>query len=202
MKWASNSAGEQEGAMVAANGVSLRAIHRESVNWSIGLSVVLIVVGLLALLAPLFAGVAVEAVIAWLLILGGLGHLVLAWHVRGAGSHVWEVLIGLAYVLAGGYLFFHPLAGLVGLTVILGAYLLFKGIFELVAWFSIRDVRGSMFVLLDGVVSLLLAAVIWRQLPTSAGWVVGTLLGFAILFTGISRLALALSARRHWIGVA
>jgi uncharacterized membrane protein HdeD (DUF308 family) len=187
--------------MVVATGVTLRAIHRESVNWSIGLSVVLIVVGLLALLAPLFAGVAVEALIAWLLILAGIGHLVLAWHVRGAGSHRWEALIGIAYLLAGVYLFLHPLAGLVGLTVILGVYLLFKGLFELVAWFSIRGVRGSLFVLMDAVISLVLAAAIWSHLPGSAEWVVGTLLGFAILFTGISRLALAMSARRHWLAV-
>jgi uncharacterized membrane protein HdeD (DUF308 family) len=182
--------------MITSEGVLVRRIHPESINWSIALSVVLIVAGLLALLAPLFAGVAVELILAWMILIAGIAHFVLAWHVRGAGAHLWEALIGLIYLIAGCYMLFHPLVGLIGLTAVLGAYLLFKGIFELVAGFSIRSLRGSGWILFDGVISLVLSFIIWRQLLSSATWVIGTLLGFAILFTGISRLALSLHARR------
>ena len=184
---------------MAVEGVVVRHIERESIGWSIGLSVVLIVLGLLALLAPLFAGVAVEAVLAWLVILAGVFHLWLAWHVRGAGSHTWEALIGLLYILVGGYLFLHPLVGLVGLTAFLGAYLLLKGLFELVAGFGIRRARGGGWMLLDAVISLVLAGIIWAHLFSSATWVIGTLIGFAILFSGISRLVFAMSARHHLV---
>ena len=134
-----------------ADGILHRRIHPESVRWSIFAGCALILLGILAIAAPLLAGVALETIIAWLLIFGGISHLFLAWHVRGAGAHTWEILIGLAYLLAGGYLFFHPLSGLVGLTAILGAYLLL---------------------------------------------IIGTLIGITILFSGISRLALAMAARR------
>jgi uncharacterized membrane protein HdeD (DUF308 family) len=50
--------------------------------------------------------------------------------------------------------------------------------------------------LFDAVVSLILSGMIWMHLPYSATWVIGTLLGFAILFSGISRVALAMHARR------
>jgi uncharacterized membrane protein HdeD (DUF308 family) len=183
--------------MTAAEAIVIRTIHRESVGWSIALSVLLIVIGLVALLAPVLAGVAVEALIGWLLILGGISHLVLAWHVRGAGHHLWEALIGLAYLLAGGYLLLHPLAGLIGLTLILGVYLLLKGVFELLAGILLRRALGSGWMILDAIFSLVLGILIWRQLPYSASWVVGTLLGIAILFSGISRLAVALAARSH-----
>jgi uncharacterized membrane protein HdeD (DUF308 family) len=180
----------------AGSGLPVRSIARESVGWSIGISVLLILAGLIALAAPLIAGVLVETIIAWLLIFGGIAHLVLAFHVRGAGAHLWEALVGVVYIAAGIFLLLHPLAGLVSLTLFLGAYLLIKGIFELIAGFTLRGVPGGGWLFLDAVISIILAAFIWLHLPYAAGWVVGTLLGVAILFSGISRLALALAARR------
>ena len=174
----------------------MRGIARESVRWSIWFSVLLIVLGLVALAAPFFAGVVIETIVAWLLILGGIGHFVLAWHVRGAGAHIWEFLVGLAYIAAGVFLFLHPLAGLVSLTLFLGAYLFIKGIFELIAGFSVRGQAGGAWIFVDAIISIILAVFIWRHLPYSAEWVMGTLLGFAILFSGISRLVFGLAARR------
>jgi uncharacterized membrane protein HdeD (DUF308 family) len=50
--------------------------------------------------------------------------------------------------------------------------------------------------LTDGVISLVLASMIWFHLPSSAMWVIGTLIGISILFSGISRLSLSLAAHR------
>ena len=179
-----------------SSGLPVRGIARTSVGWSIALGIVLIVLGLIALATPLVAGVFVETVIAWMLLFGGIGHLVLAWHVRGAGAHLWEALIGLAYIVAAIFLLVHPLDGLVSLTLFLGAYLLIKGIFELIAGIMVRGVPGGGWLILDAVISIILAIFIWLHLPYTADWVVGTLLGVAILFSGISRVALALAARR------
>lgn len=178
------------------SGLRVRSIARESVGWSIALSVLLIVAGLIALAAPLLAGVLVETVIAWLLIIGGIAHLVLAFHVRGAGAHLWEALIGIAYIIAGVFLFLHPLAGLLSLTLVLGAYLLIKGVLELIAGFTLRGVAGGGWLMIDAAISIILAVFIWMHLPYAAEWAIGTLLGVAILFSGISRLAMALAARR------
>ena len=175
---------------------SIRIIGQESVGWSIAFSVLLIVLGLVALALPFLAGVAVEGIVSWLLIFGGVAHLVLAFHVRGAGAHVWEALVGVAYLIAGWFLFVHPVAGLVSLTFFLGAYLLVKGVFELAAGFLIRRVPGGSWMLVDAVISIILAVMIWAHLPSAAGWAIGTLLGVAILFSGISRLLFALAARR------
>lgn len=174
----------------------VRSIARESAGWTIAFGVLLILLGLFALMAPLIAGVAVTVLLGWLLILGGIAHLVLAWHLRHAGGLIWELLIGLAYLVMGIFLLAHPLAGLVALTAFLGAYLLIKGIFELIMWFGLRGVLGSRWLLFDAIVSLLLSALIWFHLPNSAVWVIGTLVGFGILFSGISRLVLGMHAKR------
>jgi uncharacterized membrane protein HdeD (DUF308 family) len=174
----------------------VKGIAKESVGWSIALSVLLIVAGLIALAAPLLAGVAVTAIVAWMLVFGGVVHLWMAWHVRGAGVHVWEALVGLAYLFAGVWTLMHPLAGLYGLTVVLTVYLVLNGLFELGLAFKVRPMPGSPLLFLDAVLLLLIAVMIWWHLPTTAGWVVGALLGFGILFSGISRLMLALAAKK------
>lgn len=178
------------------DGITIRGIARESVNWSIGLSVLMIVLGVLALVAPLAMGIAVMAIFAWGLLLLGFLHLWFAWHTRGTGGLVWELLIGVLYCLIGIFFLTHPLAGLVTLTLLLGTYLLIKGILEIIGGLSVRGVPGTGWLLVDGAVSLLLALMIWFHLPSSAVWVVGTLIGFSILFSGISRLLLSLAAHR------
>jgi len=176
--------------------LSVRSIARESIGWSIALSILMILVGLFALIAPLAAGVAVTTVIGWLLLLSGATHVWFAWHVRNAGAVVWEALVALVYFFGGIYLLLHPLAGLVSLTLILSAYLLVKGIVELVGGFGLRGMPGGSWMLLDGVFSIVVALMIWAHLPSSAAWVPGTLVGIAILFSGFSRLLLSLAARR------
>ena len=56
--------------------------------------------------------------------------------------------------------------------------------------------HGSGWLLFDGIVCLILAIMIWRSWPTSSVWVLGTLVGISLLFTGFSRLMLTLTARR------
>jgi uncharacterized membrane protein HdeD (DUF308 family) len=48
----------------------------------------------------------------------------------------------------------------------------------------------------DGVITLILAVMIWRDWPFSTEWALGILLGFSMLFSGISRLILSMTARR------
>jgi uncharacterized membrane protein HdeD (DUF308 family) len=174
----------------------VKGIARASIGWSIGLSVLLIFTGLIAICAPMVAGVAVTAVLAWMIVLGGLLHLWMAFHVSGTGAHLWEALVGIAYLATGGYILLHPVAGLVGLTVVLAVYLLLIGLFELALAMKIRPLPGSGLMFLDAILSLALAAMIWWHLPSSAPWAVGTLVGIAILFSGVSRLMLSMAAKK------
>ena len=74
-------------------------VVRSASTWSIVWGVLLILFGMLAVASPLLAAVAVNAFIAWLLVLAGVVHLTVAFHTREAGSLIWRVLVGLAYSL-------------------------------------------------------------------------------------------------------
>src|SRR2546425_5940144 len=90
---------------------SIGTIVKKSVGWSIGLSVLMMLAGLLAIAAPAAAGIAVSLLVAWLLVFSGVAHLVFAWHTRSAGGGIWELLLGILYVGVGAYGLINPVAG-------------------------------------------------------------------------------------------
>lgn len=181
---------------------SLGTIAKRSVGWSIGLSILMILAGILAIAIPPAAGIAVLVVVAWLLILSGAVHLVFAWHTRTAGGMIWELLLGILYIFVGVYAFLHPVAGLASLTLFLAIYLFVEGVLELILSFRLRPMPGSNWLLFDGIVTLILAILIWRSWPSSSEWVIGTLVGISMLFSGAARLSLSLAARRVLAKVA
>jgi len=170
-------------------------VHKAA-GWSLLLSVLMIAAGILAVCAPIVAGVAVTAIVGWMLILSGGLHLAFAWRAGHASAVIWEILLGLIYLWIGWYMLTRPVAGLASITLVVATYLILEGILELVLGFRLRPASGSGWLLFDGVVTLVLAAMIWSTWPSSALWVVGTLVGISMFFSGISRMMLSLAVRR------
>jgi len=156
----------------------------------------MILAGVLAIVAPLLSGLAATLLVAWLLEFCGVAHLIYCWHRRGAGGVLLDFLVGLLYLAVGIYILVHPMAGLASLTVVLAFYLFIEAILEFILAFNLGKIRGSGWLWVDGVVNLVLAAMIWKTWPVSAAWVIGTLLGIGILFTAFARLMLSLEAKR------
>jgi uncharacterized membrane protein HdeD (DUF308 family) len=177
------------------NATSVGTIVKKSVGWSIGLSILMILAGSFAIAVPQAAGIAVNLLVAWLLVFSGAAHLVFAWHTRTAGGIIWE-LLGILYILLGAYLLLRPVAGLASLTLALAIYLFAEGVLELILSFRLRPMPGSGWLLFDGIITLILGIMIWRTWPSSTEWVIGTLVGISMLFSGISRLMISLAARR------
>ena len=170
-------------------------IHKAS-TWSIVLSVLMIAAGVLAILVPSIAGVTVTIFVGWLLVFSGFLHLAFAWRAGRAGAVVWEILVGILYGGIGFYLLARPVAGLESLTLALAIYLLIEGVLEFVLAFKVRQAPGSGWLLFDGIVTLVLAAMIASAWPTSSVWAVGLLVGVSMFFSGITRLMLSVAVRR------
>lgn len=171
-------------------------IVRHASTWSILCGVLLIVLGVLAVGSPALAAVAVNAVIAWLIVLAGVVHLVLAFHAHGAGSLLWKLLVGIAYVFSGVYLIAHPALGVVSLTLVLASLFLVEGIFDIALFFRMRSIGGSGWILVDGIITLLLGMMIYLQWPSSSNWAIGTLVGVSLIVSGVTRLMLSLAVRK------
>jgi uncharacterized membrane protein HdeD (DUF308 family) len=174
---------------------SVVGIAKQSLGWSIVFSILMILAGILAIAMPPAAGLAVNVVVAWLLLFSAAMHMVFAWYTRTAGAAVWEVLVGLLYGVIGVYLLAQPIAGLATLTLALAVYLFLEAVLEFTVWSFLRRLPGAGWLLFDGAITLILAIMIWRTWPSNTEWVIGTLVGVSMLFSGTSRLALSLSAR-------
>jgi uncharacterized membrane protein HdeD (DUF308 family) len=174
----------------------IAAIAAKSLNWSIAISILLILAGIFAILLPPISGLGITLFIGWLLTFSGIMHFIFAWKVHTTKRVLWELLLGILYVFAGFYLIAHPLAGLLSLTLFLAAYLFVEAILEIILAFQLRPHAGWGWTLFDAVVTFILAFMIWRSWPVSSVWAIGTLVGISMLFSGISRLMLSLSAKR------
>jgi len=169
---------------------------RHASTVSIAWGVLLIVLGAAAVASPFLAAVAVNVAVAWLIVLAGVVHILLAFRAHGAGSMIWKLLVGVAYVCFGGYLIARPLLGVASLTLLLAALFLIEGILDIVLFVKMRPIRGSTWVLLDGIVSLLLGLMIYMQWPSSAAWAIGTLVGVSLIFSGVARVMMSMAVRK------
>lgn len=165
-------------------------------GWLVVLAVSFIVLGMIAIVEPAIAGLAVTIFIGWLLVIGGVIHAIGAFRAGDVGRALWQVLLAAIY-LAGGYYFLsHPLLALGTLTLFLAGILFLEFVLELMAFFQTAGEPGRVWRLLNAVVTLFLGAMIWAQWPSSSVWAIGTIVGVKLIMTGFSRLMLGMMARR------
>lgn len=164
------------------------------------LAFLIICLGLLVVALPLVSSIGVVLGIGVLMIATGAVHFINTFDAQSVGHTLWKVLIAIAYLLAGIYLVTHLIVGLAGITLALAAFFFAKGIIDIAAYFSRWRAVASGWMLVDGIVTILLGVMIWRQWPVSSLWVLGTLVGIGLVFSGASRLMMALSLRESLRG--
>jgi len=171
-------------------------VVRQASTLSIVWGILLIVLGMAAVGSPFLAAVAVNVAIAWLIVLAGAVHVILAFRAHGAGSMIWKLLVGVAYVCFGVYLILHPVLAVASLTLLLASLFLIEGVLDIVLFVRMRSVGGSIWVLTDGIITLLLGLMIYMQWPSSSGWAIGTLVGISMIISGVTRVMMSLAARK------
>jgi len=153
---------------------------------------VVLIAGMFALLSPLVAGAFVTIIVGAAMLVAGVTRIVDAFQ----GGGFWTGLFGAIYCIAGFMIVVDPLPGLLALTVLLTIYFMAVGISEIIAAFQMRPTKGWGFVLFSGVISALLAFMIWNQWPLSGTWAVGTLVGIQLMFSGITMITVSSAVRK------
>ncbi len=171
-------------------------------GWLLALGIGLIVLGLLAIALPAVATLAAGIFIGWLLVIGGVAQIADAFSARRWAGFALHLLSGVLYLLVGGLLVFDPLGGALALTLVLAAFLLVQGIFQIGLALRLRPALSWGWLLASGAVTVLLAILIWAGWPSSALWVIGLLVGIHLLMSGSALTMLALAVRRGMPGEA
>ena len=159
------------------------------------MGIVFVVLGILAIVEPVVAGLAVAILVGWVMIVGGVAHAIAAFG-GGAGRFVWQLVVAAIYLIGGFYFLTHPLLGLGTLTLFVAVILLVEAGMEVGAYFATRAEGGAGWRLVNAAVTLLLGALIWANWPSSSVWAIGTLVGVNMLMTGFSRMMLGTAVRR------
>lgn len=165
-------------------------------GWAMVWAALLAIAGFIALMLPLEVGISIAIVLSVLIICAGILHLIFAVVAGSFGGYLWRTLIGILYMVGGIYLFMHPVLSLVSFTIVLGVVFLVEGILQIMAFFTIRSLPGSGWVLFDGIVTVLLAALILFHWPSSAVWALSTIVGINLLISGITRFMYLMAHRR------
>jgi len=149
------------------------------------LGAIAITLGILALLVPALTGFSIVILLGVLVLFAGIVRIIWAFQADSLGRGLPVFAIGGLTLLCGIALIANPLFVSGVLTVLLAAYFILDGIFELAASFRVRPERGWGWLLSGGIVSVLLGFMIWAQFPLSGVWAIGILLGIKLLFVGL-----------------
>jgi uncharacterized membrane protein HdeD (DUF308 family) len=179
----------------------IRRSIRETVRIHSGLflaqGVIMTLLGVAAVIWPEISSLAVELYVGWLLLLSGAVALGLIFFVPTAGAFVWSLLTGALAMFAGVILIWHPVSGTASLTLVLTAFFLAEGLFQIVGAIAHRtDFPESWgWMLLSGIADLILVALILEGWPSSAGWALGIFAGVNLITSGIAIIIVASAVR-------
>jgi len=152
----------------------------------IGLGVVLIILGLVALWNVVDATIVTTVIVGWVLVIAGVMHIVGAFTGGSTGGRILSALLGILYVVVGFDRVVDPLSGTLALTIAVAIMLLLDGEIRIFTSFSNRGEGWGWMVAL-GVINILLGIWLWTGIPMS-GLAIGFFVGLQLLFVGLTWL--------------
>jgi uncharacterized membrane protein HdeD (DUF308 family) len=174
---------------------SIAPMIKKASPWLIVWSTVTFVCGILAIILPLTISFGIALIIGCLVLTAGIGHLFFAFDTRSVGGFLWQILVSLLYVMAAICLLANPLLGVLSLSLFLAIFLMLEGILEFVLYFRLRRFRHSVWLLLDGIGTLILGIVMLRQWPPASPEIIGVLIGISLMLSAVSRLIFTMAIR-------
>jgi uncharacterized membrane protein HdeD (DUF308 family) len=178
---------------------AMREAMRETVRqhslWYLIQSALMILAGILALVYPVVSSVGVVFLLGWLLIISGVVQGISLVDVRNV-PHFWLQLVSVVLsVIVGVLLLRHPGEGLLTLTLLLIVFFIVEGISKVIFSLTVRPFPNWGWVLASGIVGILLALYLWANLPITAVWLLGVLLGIQLICEGAALGYLAWKVR-------
>jgi uncharacterized membrane protein HdeD (DUF308 family) len=151
--------------------------------WFLILGILLMVSGIIALVYPLASSVAAVVVLGMSLLISGVATIVTAFWAGKWSALLLQLLIGIFYAVVGFIIMDTPLASTVSLTLVIAIMFIVIGIMRSVAALVVRFPQWG-WSLLSGALTMLVGLVIYKNLPQTAMWAIGTVVGIQLLSDG------------------
>jgi uncharacterized membrane protein HdeD (DUF308 family) len=159
--------------------------------------IVLLILGMLAVLAPAIASLAATVFFGWILLISGVVGLIATLRARQVAGFWWSLVSAVVGIVAGLLLLAWPGPGVLSLTAVLIAFLFAEGIVTILYAFEHRSAPSGRWgwMLASGILDVCLGALLFAGFPGTAVWALGLLLGINLLFGGWALILMALHAR-------
>jgi len=169
-------------------------------HWHLFLAqgVIMTGLGVLAVIWPQLSTVAVDVYVGWLFLLSGAVGLLTMFFAPSASAYFWSLFTSALSLFVGILLLWHPIEGAVSLTLVLIAFFIAEGIFQIAASLSYREAFPESWgwMLGSGIADLILAGVIISGWPGTASWALGLIVGVNLISSGIAIIMVAVTGRR------
>ena len=165
-------------------------------GWGIFMGLLTAAIGVAMIIYPMVTASVSMLFFGWALLFAGAAQVVFAFSSETPGNFFLKLLFGILYGIAGLMLVAFPSAGVLTLTAAIGIMLVLEAGMELVLAFSLPSNAGRGWFFASAIASGLLGILILAKWPISAVWTIGTLVGAAVLFNGISRIVVSAMVRR------
>ena len=164
----------------------------------------LIILGVVACVAPLMSGLAIAVVVGLVLLAAAALIVLFGWHARESGKGNLALIIGGLAGICGLVLVVQPSAGLSVVRWILIAYMLFSGASEAALAWRLRPDDGWAETLAGAGVSIIVGLVLLYDWPIAGARAVGLLVGAKLIASGwaIMRVHRALESAAHKLRAA
>jgi uncharacterized membrane protein HdeD (DUF308 family) len=173
--------------------LAVEELRRHS-GWFIGLGIALIILGVIALGDSILVTVVSITLFGIILIVGAVLGMIEAFRLKKWTGFFLHLFLAVLSGIVGVIIVANPVAGAVTLTLLMSVYFVVGGLFRIIFALVERfDSWGWMF--FNGIVTLLLGILIWKQWPLSGLWIIGLFIGIEMIIYGWSWLMLGLSVR-------
>jgi uncharacterized membrane protein HdeD (DUF308 family) len=159
------------------------------------LGLALLALGIAAIVFPIVSTLVAALLVGWVLLIAGGFGLFGSFSIHGTGPFFGALLLALLSIFAGLFLLFNPLAGAVVLTLMLGIIFALQGASEIVFALEMRPHAAWVGMLLSGIASLAVAALIAAGWPGISAIALGVLLGVNFISTGLGYIFVSRTLR-------
>ena len=168
-------------------------------HWQLFLAqgAIMVILGILAVIWPQISTIAVDIYVGWLFLLSGVVGIASMFLAQNVQAFLWSLLTAALSLFVGIILLWHPVEGAVSLTLVLIAFFIVEGVFQIVASLGYRDVFPNSWgwMLASGIVDLLLAGLIIKGWPSTANWALGLIVGINLITSGAAIVMVALGGK-------
>ena len=164
--------------------------------------IVLLALGVAAIAVPPLAGLVTTLFLGLVLFAAGVVGLISTFRGRGLPGFWWSLVSAVLSIIVGGLLIWRPVAGMVSLTGIMTGFFIADGVLTIFLAVRHRDRLAGrwQWLLANGVIDSIIAAIIIWGLPGTLVWALGLLVGIDLLVAGSALIAISLRMREEATG--